>query len=297
MVILNKRYSSREICEGMQLLARAYSEIAVYREIGSSHDGRPIGMVRIGMGKPTLVLTGGIHGRESANPVILLHLLERYLQSFNAEEDIDGYDICRLLERASLCIIPVLNPDGYEIAQNGFSRIHNPILAQMCRMKRIPAPEWKMNARAVDINRNFPCQSYAPATVDDFPASERETRALIRIFNEYHTMGYLDFHSRGKVIYYYRRAKTYSFNMKSARIARRLKRLSGYMLGSPADEGSGRRDGGNSVQYYAEQFDRPALTIETLPEHAEFPLACSYQREAYSEIRLLPLEMLGAISG
>lgn len=248
-------------------------------------------MVRIGLGKPTLVLTGGIHGRESVNPVILLHMLEKYLQCFRTEESIGGYDICGLLERTSLCMIPLLNPDGYEIAQNGFERIHNPMLAQMCRMKRIPAAEWKMNARAVDINRNFPCQSYAPATVDDFPASEKETQALMGVFDDYHTIGYLDFHSRGKIIYYYRRAKSYSFNAKSARIARRLKRLSGYTLGSPADEG----EGGNSVQYYAEQFDGPALTIETLPEQTEFPLDCGHQRDAYGEIRLLPLEMLRTV--
>lgn len=292
MVILNKRYSCREICETLQLLARTHSEIAVYREIGASHDERPIGMIRIGLGKPTLVLTGGIHGRESANPVILLHMLEEYLQCFKTEDAFGGYDICKLLKRASLCVVPLLNPDGYEIALNGFGRIHNPMLAQMCRMKRIPAAEWKMNARAVDINRNFPCQSYAPATVDDLPASERETQALMRIFEDYHTVGYLDFHSRGKIIYYYRRAKTYSFNMKGARIARRLKRLSGYTLGAPADEGDLPGDGGNSVQYYAEHFDRPALTIETLPDHAEFPLDCAYQREAYGEVRLLPLELL-----
>lgn len=292
MMVLNKRYSCREISEKMQFLAKEYSEIAVYREIGTSHDGRPIGMVRAGLGKPTLVVTGGIHGRESVNPAILLHMLERYLQCFKAEENFDGYDICDLFVRTSLCVIPLLNPDVYEVAQNGFGRIHNPMLAQMCRMKRIPAAEWKMNARAVDINRNFPCQSYAPATVDDFPASEKETRALMRIFEDYSTVGYLDFHSRGKIIYYYRRAKPYSFNTKGARIARRLKRLSGYTLGAPADEGDLPGDGGNSVQYYAEHFDRPALTIETLPDHAEFPLDCAYQREAYGEVRLLPLELL-----
>lgn len=296
MMILNKRYSGREIRENMQLLAEAYSEFAVYREIGVSHDERPIGMIRIGLGKPTLVLTGGLHGRESVNPVVLLHMLERYLQCFKAEETLDGYDVCRLLEQTSLCVIPLLNPDGYEIAQNGFNRIHNPMLAQMCRMKRIPAAEWKMNARAVDINRNFPCQSYSPAAADDFPASERETQALIQVFKDYNTVSYLDFHSRGKIIYYFRRAKSYGFNAKSARIARRLERLSGYTLGTPANEGNGQGDGGNSVQYYAEQFDHPALTIETLPEQAEFPLDCGYQRETYREIYLLPLEMLRTIS-
>ncbi len=291
MVVLNKRYSGREIGEHLQLLARAYSEIAVYREIGTSHDERPIGMVRIGLGKPTLILTGGLHGRESINPVILLHLLEKYLQAFKAERLFEGYDICRLLRRTSLCIIPLLNPDGYEIAQNGFDRIHNPILAHMCRMKQIPADQWKMNARAVDINRNFPCESYAPATVDDFPASERETQALMRIFDDYDAIGYLDFHSRGKVIYYFRRAKSYAFNTRCARIAKRLRKLSGYTLGTPADEG----DGGNSVQYFAERYDRPALTVETLPEQAEFPLDCTYHRPTYEEIRLLPLEMLGTV--
>ena len=65
MIALNRRYSYEDIFQGMEELSRQYPDFTVCRSIGTSHDGRDIPMMRVGLGKKTLVLTAGIHGRES----------------------------------------------------------------------------------------------------------------------------------------------------------------------------------------------------------------------------------------
>ena len=73
------------------------------------------------------------------------------------------------------------------------------------------------SARGVDINRNFPCKSYIQQQLQEYPASEQETQTLMRLFQDYETLAYLDFHSRGNVIYYYRQAMPYTCLLYTSR--------------------------------------------------------------------------------
>ena len=65
-----------------------------------------------------------------------------------------------LLTDYSIYFLPLMNPDGYEIALRGFSEIRNPLFGNIAAAKGILHTEWKENGRGVDINRNFPCASY-----------------------------------------------------------------------------------------------------------------------------------------
>ena len=113
------------------------------------------------------------------------------------------------------------------------------------------------------------------------------------IFQKYpDSIGYIDFHSRGRIIYYYRNAMTDAYNRRSSRFARTMQRLSHYDVGTKAEELGAKTDGGNSVNYYSEQFERPALTVETVEDEAGFPLDASYQQRSYEEIWRLPLAYL-----
>ena len=225
MIALNRRYSYEDIFQGMEELSRRYPDFTVCRSIGTSHDGRDIPMMRVGLGKKTLVLTAGIHGRETVNPVLLVKMLEDYCQAFQDREERYGYPVQTLLNGCSVVVIPLVNPDGYEIALRGFSVIHNPVLRQLCKMKEIGWQHWKYNARGVDINRNFPCRSYIQQQLGEYPASENETQALIQVFQDYDTLGYVDFHSRGRIIYYYRQAMPFAYNQRNHKLARYLQNL------------------------------------------------------------------------
>ena len=75
-------------------------------------------MIRIGLGMNALVLTAGLHGRESVNPVLLTKLAEEYCQAYADDAEIHHYPVKELLNKCSLCILPLVNPDGYETALN-----------------------------------------------------------------------------------------------------------------------------------------------------------------------------------
>lgn len=254
--------SAYAISRQLLMLARQYRKTAQILWEGNSHEGRPIYSVRVGAGKKTLICTGGVHGRESVNPTVLVKMTKEYCAKYPKE-----------LEETSILFLPLLNPDGYEIA------LHRD-------------KEWKYNARGVDINRNFPCRSYRKQKPEDMPLSEVESRILADIFQREDSIGYIDFHSRGREIYWYRAAMDTAYNKRAKKIARALCECNGYRLGTAADELLECTSGGNTVQYYSENYQLPAITVETIAEEAEFPLHEKWVDITLKEICMLPLHYL-----
>lgn len=284
MVQFGKRYTYEEIMDEIYGLKERWPQLLTVEEAGISHDERCIPGILIGDNRECLICSAGIHGRESVNPILLLRMVEDYCQRWEEEP---------LLRRYGFYVLPILNPDGYEVALRGFQALRSPILRHAMRMRNQPHETWKCNGRGVDINRNFPCSSYLPGNGSWYPASENETKALMDVFQKFpDSVGYIDFHSRGRIIYYYRSAMTDSYNQKSARFAKTLQELSNYDLGTWKDERKTKSDGGNSVHYYSERYERPALTVETVEDEAGFPLDASYQQKTYEEIWRLPLAYL-----
>ena len=63
-----------------------------------------------------------------------------------------------------------------------------------------------------------------------------------------------------------------SYNDKQLEIASRFKEITNYELVLPELEVETDDSGGNTVHYYSERFNKPALTIETVEDEATFPL-------------------------
>lgn len=294
----------------VKCLTEQYDSILEYVTIGKSHDNRDIILLKLGLGQKYLVCCGGVHAREIINPIVLLGITEYYAdlyinyqqQKINLkkklgnpnvhlkteyEQMLYGAFIYELLHTYTILIVPLLNPDGYMIAQKGFNIIRNPQLRLSCKAMDQNYLDWKANARGVDINRNFPSQFWVKKFEGDCPASENETRALIRLFHEYKTLGFIDFHSRGKSIYYYRNKMPDSYNHRQLEIAERLRSVTNYELEPPEEEVDIGDSGGNTVHYYSENFHKPALTIETVEEEAGFPLEDQYRISTFKELKLL----------
>ena len=71
--------------------------------------------------------------------------------------------------------------------------MRNPIFRQMLKMQDIPCDEFVCNARGMNPVLNFPTSFSSRKKIHQQPASENETRALIRIFQEYGGRGLLIF--------------------------------------------------------------------------------------------------------
>ena len=125
----------------------------------------------------------------------------------------------------------------------------------------------------------------------DYAASENETKTLIEIFHKYPIRCFLDFHSRGKYIYYYRNSMNDKYNEINYNIAKHLKNVTGYGLVNKEDEIDYGDSGGNTVHYFSERFIKPAITIETVDEYANFPLDIKYRLSTFEEVKLILLEL------
>lgn len=311
-------YSYNDLISDARALAQTYSKVIKYVTIGKSHDNRDIVMLKLGTGKKYILFCGGVHGRETVNPIVLLKIAEYYAKEYesfnNVKEKFDilmknpagdmekqydrmlfGKCVYELLQTYTILMIPLLNPDGYMISLYGFNVIVNQELKKRIKKMGINYAEWKYNGRGVDINRNFPCRSWKPKGPNDYAASENETKTLIQVFHEYRIRCFLDFHSRGKTIYYYRNSMPPVYNENQLKIARRLKDITRYKLAKPEEEIEYGDSGGNTVHYFSERFNRPALTIETVDENAGFPLDFKYRASVFDEIKLVLFE-LGSLS-
>lgn len=293
-------------------LADQYNNIIQNVTIGSSHDNRDILLLKLGLGDKKIICLGGVHGRESINTIVLMKIIEYYATLYNRyilekgnlfqqinerhsnfEKEYEHMilDNCmyELLKTYTILFIPLLNPDGYMISLYGYEAIKDEKLRERAIKQKLPHALWKYNARGVDINRNFPSKLWKPKNPNDYAPSENETKALISLFHQYDAkaVGLIDFHSRGKEIFYHRKALSENYNKKQEYIARKLKEVIGYTIVSPEHEIDEGDSGGNTVHYYSEHFFKPAITIETVEEEASFPLDIKYRQSTYDELKLL----------
>ena len=175
-------------------IAGRYSSFCQFRVIGNSHDERMIPMLEVGTGAQMIFCVAGINGTQTLLPELLLKMAGEYCRAYECGWKLDEfYEVKKLLDKIRICMIPLLNPDGYEIRQNGFGTIRNPVYRQMLRMQSIPAEDFGYNARGMDIAHNFPTVHYIRSRMGEEPASENETKALIRIIQEYDGRGLLTF--------------------------------------------------------------------------------------------------------
>ncbi|MDO4275958.1 MAG: M14 family zinc carboxypeptidase [Eubacteriales bacterium] len=278
--------------------AQRYGKFSQFRVIGKSHDDRMIPMLEIGNGQAAVFCLAGLNGTDRQMPEFLVQMALEYCQAYECHWLLDDfYDVHELLDKVRICMIPVLNPDGFDACGRGYTAVRNPIYRQMLRMQNTPCEEFYYNARGMDIRKNFPTAYYTRKRINQEPASENETKALIRIFQEYKSRGLLSFCQSEKKIVYYRQSQGFAFNQRSYRLARHLQKRSCYRLEKcqAADSAQGRgriRSTGTPEQFYAETVKQPSLMIETPAVFGDTPELEQRCKKDYQEIHLLPLEYI-----
>ena len=277
-------------------ISQRYRQIAQFRVIGKSHDERMIPMVELGKGNTCIFCLSGLTGPDRQTPKFLIRMIQEYTKAWENHWKIEEiYDIREFLDKWRLCFIPILNPDGYEIYTGDFQAIRNPIYRQMLKMQEIPGKEYTGNGRGIDLRKNFPTQYYQRKKVMQQPASENETKALVRIFQEYPSCGLLSFdHFRNRILYF-RQSKSFAANQKSYRLARHLQKCSSYYMDNTSAGQSdfsvaGRPGTGSPEQFYAEICHKPSFRIETL--EADGRTEEEQIQNEYRKIHTLPLEYL-----
>lgn len=237
-----------------RLCAQFVEQGARCRVIGQSVQGREIPVLTLGQGRRQILYLCSTHATESiAGNVILAFAKELLTQ-----------DSVGALRRNTLHILPLLNPDGVEIAQG---RIDEADRARLVFFNdgSDDFTHWQANARGVDLNHNFDadfargkalereqdiCGPSATRYGGKEPFSEPETQAVRDFIVKEDIDVLFALHTQGEEIYPAGRG--------SLPMARIFAKASGYAVSEPEGIASCR----GAKDWFCKTFDRPGFTVE-----------------------------------
>ena len=283
------------VCELVQLHEQ-FDDRTALSVIGTSCLGQPLYALR--MGNPhadtRVLIQASMHGREWINTQLVMAQMEDYLTE---EKYAD------LLQHACLLFVPMINPDGVRIAQEGADWIADD--AARALVQRLIAEsgeyhdQWKSNGRGVDLNRNWDAQwhiAFDPretagpgysAYRGEHPSSEPENQALLQLTHEFAPTVTLSYHSRGEYVYWFFHQEGEDL-IRDEKIALRLSEISGYAVTRKevvsVDSGGGYKD------WCVEKLHIPAFTIENGADEWGIPVPNERFDEIYQKAKDLTAE-------
>ena len=275
------------------------------RAFGETAYGRKLWQISVGLGPRRMLYNGAHHANEWITTPLLLRFLEEYARAISENGRIFGFPAQSLYQRSTLCLVPMVDPDGVELV-TGALREGDPGYAEALRLAQnypdIPFPAgWKANLRGVDLNLNYPARweqarenKYAlgydrPGPRDYVgagPLSEPESEAMVRLTELLEPTLTLSFHSQGNVIYW----KFLQMEPPGARaLGERFAQVSGYRLEDvPFASGfAGYKD------WFILTRDLPGYTVEV--GSGENPLPLSQLEDIFA--RCLGILALGLAEG
>jgi len=269
-------YGFCEVCFAANELAARYPGALSLESIGRSYLGRDILCLRLGAlqkadGIRHVIYIGAHHALERITSQLLLRFCEDAAFCIARGYPLFGFDTRYLAATRCLHVVPMLNPDGVELALHGLDAF-NPARERILRANGGSADmsRWQANARGVDLNHNYnaaweECRRrelaagvYGPGPTrygGEYPESEPEVAALCNYIRAGDFAALLALHTQGEEIYWQFGENT---PPQSEAMARQLARLTGYTLAQPDPLASC----GGCKDWFIDKFARPGFTFE-----------------------------------
>ncbi|HUT92266.1 MAG TPA: M14 family zinc carboxypeptidase [Thermoguttaceae bacterium] len=203
-IVVSDGYHDGPMVEGLlEAFARKYPEITRLHDIGETWQGRRIWALEISSGvrpkadKPPFLFVAAHHGSELLATEFVLDIIEQLTVHYASDERVRNW-----VDRYRIWCVPLVNPDGchrfFHVAAAG----------------RKNGRDTNGNGRidftdGVDLNRNYPFRWHSlgetgsksdPAASwyrGPSPASEPETRAMMRLADQERFVMLLSFHTAG----------------------------------------------------------------------------------------------------
>lgn len=263
-VYYEQPYTYNVLCHDQQRLIDLYPFIQKH-SIGYSVCGKEINELTIGSGPKKLHINAAMHGNEWITAAILMNFFNEYAFAITNPEHIWHSYMMKSFKNVTLSIVPMVNPDGVDLAINGSNTLPERSFDLVKINKgRTDFSNWKANIRGVDLNKQFPALwdieasrfNQIPAARDysgSEPLTEPEAKALVQLVKDRNFHRVISLHTQGEEIYWH-----FGKNIpaESKYISEEFARVSGYQNVKHLDNYAGFKD------WFIQEYNRPGFTIE-----------------------------------
>lgn len=278
-------YTYESLSEDLRDLSRIHPDFIQYRSLATTPYGKKIWAVKVGHGKPTVLLHGAHHAREWMTSTLLMKMIETYASSYKEKKIVEGYQP-NILDEVSIWFVPMVNPDGVTLQQMGLfafpSHLH-PTLVEMNKGS-LNFVRWKANLDGIDLNRQYPANWENLRGVSSKPSYQfykgtrpleaTEVKALVEFTYEIEPEIAVSYHSSGNMLfwgfYQWGLTHTTNFAIDYYKIAEKVADMTKYKIEQPESH----QQGGGYTDWFIEEFEKPAFTVEigSLIENSSLPL-------------------------
>ncbi len=268
----NKTYSYEQMLSDTDKLKALYPDLIASEIIGKSVEDRDILLIKFGKGDNKIMFAGSHHAREYITTTFLMETIDEYARAYVSSGTYGGFDVRSLLDEATIYIVPMVNPDGVNLVQNGIDAVKDKESVMGMRMLQDGYDKWKANINGVDLNRQYPCYWDEKDSSTDVPSSEMykgaapatepEVQAVMKLCGDNEFLLAASFHTKGEVIYW-ADSGTNEAIAASEPIAQTLADVTGYKLMPVSQDPAVYAAGFEN--WFRQEFMRPAFCVELTP--------------------------------
>jgi len=199
-----------DLCDrDVALLAKTYWSIVSSEVIGKSNGDNNINLIKLGIGEKKILISASTHGRENITTTYIMRCVDEYAKAYLTTGVYNGIDVKSLLNKYTIYVVPMNNPDGVDIVNGSFEPLLDSQFNSYAKLT------WKANGRGVDLNRNFPYfwnemtlaeKTFISPGKMSYPGpeaySEPETQALMTLCYTNDFEFCMNLHTKGKLIFW-----------------------------------------------------------------------------------------------
>ncbi len=267
-------YSYEKMLEDATELSKLYPDTIKLSSIGKSVEGRDLLLIKFGRGDKKIFVCGTHHAREYISTTYLMNAIDKYSYADKYDLFWNEYNVSDILDKVTFHIVPMVNPDGVNLVQNGIYATTN--AGELSKMKIYEGAKygysaWKANIRGVDLNWNYDKdwnikKNKNPNGSTGFngngPYTEPETIAVSDYVDSIMFDAYFSFHTQGEIFYWA------EDTVNPLGLHNKIQKDTGF---TPVyDDGLG-EIGGSFFDYVYRKYKKPTITIELCPYIGNYP--------------------------
>lgn len=254
-------------------LEKMYPDLIKTGSIGKSVEERDLTLIEFGKGDKKIFICGTHHAREYISTTYIMYAIDQYAYAYKTTGYWGNYNVRDILDKVTFCIVPMVNPDGVNLVQNGIYATKNPEYVASMSINEATKHgyrSWKANINGVDVNWNYD-KDWVKSRKGkprgsigfdgDAPNTEPETRAVSAYVDSYPFEAFISCHTQGQLLYWAEDKSNPTY------IGELVKKDTKFAITYEKDYGVG----GSFFDYVYRKYKKPTLTVELCRYVGNYP--------------------------